>query len=107
MFVTADDSLYYHFIFGISLICDKLLLLVCGEIELEELMKNAKKLQQINQKIADLKILQKKLEDDFVKDLSVQVMKIIRKRNLFDLDKSKILECVENAFNELFEKSKK
>ena len=89
------------------MICDKLLLLVCGEIELEELMKNAKKLQQINQKIADLKILQKKLEDDFVKDLSVQVMKIIRKRNLFDLDKSKILECVENAFNELFEKSKK
>ena len=70
-------------------------------------MKNAKKLQRINQKIVDLKILQKKLEDDFVKDLSVQVMKIIRKRNLFDLDKSKILECVENAFNELFEKSKK
>ena len=70
-------------------------------------MKNAKKLQQINQKIADLKILQKKLEDDFVKDLSVQVMKIIRKRNLFDIEKSKILECVENAFDELFEKSKK
>ena len=70
-------------------------------------MKNAKKLQQINQKIADLKILQKKLEDDFVKDLSVQIMKIIRKRNLFDLDKSKILKCVENAFDELFEKSKK
>ena len=89
------------------MICDKLLLLVCGEIELEELMKNAKKLQQINKKIADLKVLQKKLEDDFVKDLSVQVMKIIRKRNLFDLDKSKILECVENAFDELFEKSKK
>jgi len=70
-------------------------------------MKNAKKLQQINQKIADLKILQKKLEDDFVKDLSVQVMKIIRKRNLFDLNKSQILKSVENAFDELFEKSKK
>lgn len=67
-------------------------------------MKNAKKLQQINQKIADLKILQKKLEDDFVKDLSVQVMKIIRKRNLFNLDKSQILKSVENAFDEISKK---
>ena len=67
-------------------------------------MKNAKKLQQINQKIADLKILQKKLEDDFVKDLSVQVMKIIRKRNLFDLDKSQILKSIENAFDEISKK---
>jgi len=67
-------------------------------------MKNAKKLQQINQKIADLKILQKKLEDDFVKDLSVQVMKIIRKRNLFNLDKSQILKSIENAFDEISKK---
>lgn len=67
-------------------------------------MKNTKKLQQINQKIADLKILQKKLEEDFVNDLSKQISKIILKKNLFDIDKSKILECVENAFDELFEK---
>jgi len=67
-------------------------------------MKNAKKLQQINQKIADLKILQKKLEDDFVKDLSKQISKIILKKNMFDIEKSKILECVENAFDALFEK---
>ena len=67
-------------------------------------MKNAKKLQQINQKIADLKILQKKLEDDFVKDLSVQVMKIIRKRNLFNLNKSQILKSIENAFDEISKK---
>ena len=67
-------------------------------------MKNAKKLQQINQKIADLKILQKKLENDFVKDLSVPVMKIIRKRNLFDLDKSQILKRIENAFDEISKK---
>ena len=68
-------------------------------------MKNAKKLQQINQKIADLKILQKKLEDDFVKDLSKQISKIIIKKNLFDIEKSKILNCVENAFDKLFEKN--
>ncbi len=67
-------------------------------------MKNAKKLQQINQKIADLKILQKELETDFVNDLSKQISKIILKKNLFDIEKSKILECVENAFDELFEK---
>jgi len=67
-------------------------------------MKNAKKLQQINKKIADLKILQKELENDFVKDLSVQVMKIIRKRNLFDLDKSQILKSIENAFDEIAKK---
>lgn len=67
-------------------------------------MKNAKKLQQINQKIADLKILQKKLEDDFVKDLSKQISKIILKKNMFDIEKSKILEGVENAFDALFEK---
>lgn len=66
-------------------------------------MKNAKKLQQINQKIADLKILQKELEDDFVKDLSKKISKIIIKKNLFDIEKSKILECIENAFDELFE----
>jgi len=68
-------------------------------------MKNAKKLQQINQKIADLKILQKELETDFVNDLSKQISKIILKKNLFDIEKSKILECVENAFDELFEKN--
>ena len=68
-------------------------------------MKNAKKLQQINQKIADLKILQNKLETDFVSDLSKQISKIIIKKNLFDIEKSKILECVENAFDELFEKN--
>lgn len=68
-------------------------------------MKSAKKLQQINQKIADLKILQKELEDDFVKDLSKQISKIILKKNLFDIEKSKILKCVENAFDELFEKN--
>lgn len=67
-------------------------------------MKNAKKLQQINQKIADLKILQKKLEDDFVKDLSKQISKIIIKKNLFDIEKSKILKCIENAFDEISQK---
>lgn len=68
-------------------------------------MKNAKKLQQINQKIADLKILQKELETDFVNDLSKQISKIILKKNLFNIEKSKILNCVENAFDELFEKN--
>lgn len=68
-------------------------------------MKNAKKLQQINQKIADLKILQKELETDFVNDLSKQISKIILRKNLFDIEKSKILKCIENAFDELFEKN--
>ncbi len=67
-------------------------------------MKNAKKLQQINQKIADLKVLQKKLEDDFVKDLSKQIEKIIRKKNLFDFDKSQVLNKIEIALDELSEK---
>ena len=96
---------YYHSVFSVSSICDRLLLLICGEIELEELMKNAKKLQQINQKIAELKVLQQELETDFVNDLSKQISKIILKKNLFDIEKSKILECVENAFDELFEKN--
>jgi len=91
--------------FSVSLICDRLSLLVCSEIKLEELMKNAKKLQQINQKIAELKVLQQELETDFVNDLSKQISKIILKKNLFDIEKSKILECVENAFDELFEKN--
>jgi len=68
-------------------------------------MKNAKKLQQINQKIAELKVLQQELETDFVNDLSKQISKIILKKNLFNIEKSKILECVENAFDELFEKN--
>ena len=69
------------------------------------IMKTAKKLQQINQKIADLKVLQKELETDFVNDLSKQISKIIIKKNLFDIEKSKILKCIENAFDELFEKN--
>ena len=68
------------------------------------LMKTAKKLQQINQKIADLNVLQKKLEDDFVKDLSKQISKIIIKKNLFDIEKSKILKCIEYAFDEISQK---
>ena len=68
-------------------------------------MKTAKKLQQINQKIADLKVLHKELETDFVNDLSKQISKIIIKKNLFDIEKSKILKCIENAFDELFEKN--
>ena len=68
-------------------------------------MKNAKKLQQINLKIAELKVLQQELETDFVNDLSKQISKIILKKNLFDIEKSKILKCVENAFDELFEKN--
>ena len=78
---------------------------VCNEIELEKLIKNAKKLQQINQKIANLKVLQKELETDFVNDLSKQISKIILRKNLFDIEKSKILKCIENAFDELFEKN--
>lgn len=67
-------------------------------------MKNAKKLQQINQKIADLKILQKELETDFVNDLSKQISKIILKKNLFNIEKSKILKSIENAFDEISKK---
>ena len=96
---------YYYFVFLLSSICDRLALSVCNEIELEKLMKNAKKLQQINQKIADLKVLQKELETDFVNDLSKQISKIILRKNLFDIEKSKILKCIENAFDELFEKN--
>ena len=95
---------YYHSVFSVSSIFDRLSLLVCGEIELEELMKNAKKLQQINQKIAELKVLQQELETDFVNDLSKQISKIILKKNLFDIEKSKILECIENAFDEISKK---
>ena len=43
-------------------------------------MKNAKKLQQINLKIAELKVLQQELETDFVNDLSKQISKIILKK---------------------------
>ena len=67
-------------------------------------MKNAKKLQQINKKIADLKILQKELETDFVNDLSKQISKIILKKNLFNIEKSKILKSIENAFDEISKK---
>ena len=95
---------YYHSVFSVSSIFDRLSLLVCGEIELEELMKNAKKLQQINQKIAELKVLQQELETDFVNDLSKQISKIILKKNLFAIEKSKILECIENAFDEISKK---
>ncbi len=68
-------------------------------------MKNTKKLQQINLKIADLKILQKELETDFVNNLSKQISKIILRKNLFDIEKSKILNCVKNVFDKLFEKN--
>ncbi len=69
-------------------------------------MKNSNKLKQINQKIEDLKVLQKKLEDDFVKDLSKQIEKIIRKKNIFDFDKSQVLNKIEIALDELLKEDR-
>ena len=64
-------------------------------------MENAKKLQQINNKIAELQELQKQLETKYIETLSKEIARIIIKKRAFNLDKSALLKKIEAAINDL------
>lgn len=64
-------------------------------------MENAKKLQQINNKIAELQELQKQLETKYIETLSKEIARIIAKKRAFNLDKSAILKTIETAIDKL------
>ncbi|MCR5224731.1 MAG: hypothetical protein K6C34_01485 [Alphaproteobacteria bacterium] len=64
-------------------------------------MENAKKLQQINNKIAELQELQKQLETKYIETLSKEIARIIIKKRAFNLDKSALLKKIEAVINDL------
>jgi hypothetical protein len=62
--------------------------------------KNNKKLESINQKIAELQILQKKIEDDFVQNISKDIAKILVKKKAYNIDKTNLLKKIEFLIDE-------
>ena len=64
-------------------------------------MKDAKKLEQINEKIAELQKLQKQLESEYVESLSKDIAKLLLKKKIFSIEKSVILNRIDDVINKL------
>ena len=64
-------------------------------------MKDIKKLEQINEKIAELQKVQKQLENEYVESLSKDIAKLLLKKRIFNIEKSIILNKIDAAINEL------
>ena len=64
-------------------------------------MKDAKKLEQINEKIAELQKLQKQLESEYVESLSKDIAKLLLKKKVFSIEKSVILNKIDDVINKL------
>ena len=64
-------------------------------------MKNIKKLEQINEKIAELQKIQKQLENEFIENMSKEISKILLKKRAFNIDKNLLLQEIENLINRL------
>lgn len=64
-------------------------------------MKDTKKLEQINEKIAELQKVQKQLESEYVESLSKDIAKLLLKKRIFSIEKSAILNKIEAVINEL------
>jgi hypothetical protein len=69
--------------------------------------KNNKRLESINQKIADLQKLQKKIEDDYISNLSKDITKMLFKKKAYDVDKSALLKIIENAVDDFVQMENK
>lgn len=64
-------------------------------------MKDIKKLEQINEKIAELQKVQKQLENEYVESLSKDIAKLLLKKRIFNIEKSIILNKIDAVINEL------
>lgn len=67
-------------------------------------MSNSKKLESINQKIANLQKLQKKIEDDFIQTISKDIARILVKKKSFNIDKPALLKKIETLIDESIKK---
>lgn len=64
-------------------------------------MKDAKKLELINEKIAELQKVQKQLENEYVENLSKDIAKLLLKKRMFSIEKSIILNKIDAVINKL------
>jgi hypothetical protein len=64
-------------------------------------MKNANKLEAINQKIADLTKQQKAVESKIIDSLSKRIANILIKRRLSNIDVPAFLKKIENIIDEM------
>lgn len=64
-------------------------------------MKDAKKLELINGKIAELQKVQKQLENEYVESLSKDIAKLLLKKRMFSIEKSIILNKIDAVINKL------
>ena len=64
-------------------------------------MKDIKKLEQINEKIAELQKVQKQLENEYVESLSKDIAKLLLKKRIFSIEKSAVLNKIDTVISEL------
>lgn len=62
-------------------------------------MKNAKRIEQINEKIAELQKIQKQLEDEYIEDVSKDIAKLLFKKKAFNIDKNILIKEIEKAID--------
>ncbi len=63
--------------------------------------KNNKRLDAINQKIAELQKTKSKLEEDFVQNMSQQIAKIFVKEKAYGVDKTALLKRIEAVVDKI------
>ncbi len=64
-------------------------------------MKNAKRIEQINEKIAELQKIQKQLEDEYIEDVSKDIAKLLFKKKAFNIDKNTLIKEITNLIDKL------
>jgi hypothetical protein len=67
-------------------------------------MKQSKKLDSVNQKINELKLKKKELEEEMVRSLSQKIASILIKKNVTKIDVPEFIKKVEKVINEMMNK---
>ena len=62
-------------------------------------MKNAKRIEQINEKIAELQKIQKQLENEYLDNVSKDIAKLLFKKKAFNIDKNTLIKEIEKAID--------
>lgn len=64
-------------------------------------MKNAKRIEQINEKIAELQKIQKQLEDEYIENVSKDIAKLLFKKKAFNIDKNILIKEITDLIDKL------
>ena len=62
-------------------------------------MKNAKRIEQINEKIAELQKIQKQLENEYLDNVSKDIAKLLFKKKAFNIDKNILIKEIEKVID--------